>query len=568
MPPTGSKRYMPGYVGKFRKLVLQNNRFTSSNFLDKLTEVYQDRPAFYVDRDLETSFFKGDEISFKALLRFVNRIGNALIELGARPGDRIALITLNRIELAFAVYASMKIGCIPVPLNFLLKINELRYQVENCGARILITDRNVFENTIKDPVRLPSVEQWVIVTRQEKPEGFHSLDGLMSSASETLAPLDHVDPDGIGMIFYTSGTTGLPKGAALTNRAVVYPIRRYSAVAATIPFNKNQLALLVMPIAHSGGNQNMILLLSLGIPMVFVGRFAPKRILEMIQEYKVTFFAGIPTMFKMLLDAGAGNYDLTSIRCWGGGADSFSDELVEEFRGLAARKFLGMKRKPFFIRGYGLAETNSTLSITPPWAAGENCVGWALPKFRCRIVDKEGRDVRRGETGEMIVKGPTVMKEYWNDPEKTRATIRDGWFYTNDVVKKGRYGLYYFIDREKDIIKCSGWPVYPTELERVLETHPEIDRACVIGTDDPIKGQLPVALVTVKAGSDPDPDSLHVWAKERLAAYKCPRYVVLVDRLPMTISLKTRKVELRKTYEEAVQKLGGHANRRLSTKKI
>jgi len=559
-----SKRYMPGYFRKFKKLVLQNSRLTPSNFLDILADVYQERPAFYVDQELDYSFFKGDEISYKTLIRFINRIGNGLLKLGVKKGDHIGFITMNRIELAFAEYACMKIGCVPVPFNFLLKLPEIRYQVENCGTRILSIDRAVFEKTIQDRSNLPSLEHWIMVTREEVPEGFHSLDHLMAESSETLAPLETYDPDAIGFIFYTSGTTGLPKGAALTNRAVLYPIRRYSAVAATIPFNKNQLGLLVMPIAHTGGNQNMILLLSLGIPMIFVSRFRPKDILEMIQEHGATFFAGIPTMFKMLLEAEPDKYDLTSIRCWGGGADSFSDELVEEFRERAARKKWGLTIKPFFIRGYGLAETNSTLTLTLPWALGQDCVGWTLPRFKHRIVDKEGKDVKKGEPGELLVRGPTIMREYWNDPDKTAATLKDGWLYTGDIIRRGKFGLLYFVDREKDIIKCSGWPIYPKEIERSLEQHPDIERACVIGAEDKVKGQLPIAMVILRPGCETDPDQLHAWAKERIAAYKCPRYVVIVDSLPMTISLKTRKVELRNVYEDSVRHHGGHANRDLT----
>ena len=563
MPPPDGKRYMPPYWGKFKKLVLGNGKLDTSNFLDVLTAVYGERPAFYVDKPLEYSFFSGDTISYSTLLKFVNRIGNALLKLGAKPGDRIGFITMNRIELAFAEYAAMKIGCVPVPFNFLLKINELQYQFENCGAEILFTDRYVFENTIKDRANLPAVKHWVMVTSQAPPAGVLSLDAVMAESSEVLAPRAEYRPDDIGFIFYTSGTTGLPKGAALTNRAVMYPIKRYSALAAAVPFNKNQLGLLVMPIAHSGGNQNMMLLLSLGIPMFFVGRFNPPAILEMIQNYRATFFAGIPTMYKMLLAAGAEKFDLSSMTVWGGGADSFSNELVERFRELGAKKRFGLSFKPFFIRGYGLAETNSNFSITPPWPAGQNCIGYALPGFSYRIVDAEGRDVAPGESGELIVRGPTIMREYWHDPVKTADTLKDGWFHTGDVVNKGKWGMLYFMDRGKDIIKCAGWQVYPTELERVIEQHPEIDRACVIGCDDEVKGQLPIALVTVKPGACPEPDALLAWAKERLSAYKCPRYLVIVDSLPMTISLKTRKVELKRMYEQEVQRHGGHANRRL-----
>jgi len=199
--------------------------------------------------------------------------------------------------------------------------------MENSGAKVLITDYDVFRNNIQDTSRVPAIETWVMVTEREKPDGFYSLKEIMEDASDNLEPAPLSSQDDAVIIFYTSGTTGVPRGAVLTDRNMMYTVRRYCLLLGIPPTNRKQLALLVMPVAHTSGHQNLLILLSMAIPMYFMSRFDPADVLAKIEKYRVTFFAGIPAMFKMLLKAGAEQYDLTSVQLWGGGADAFPPEM-------------------------------------------------------------------------------------------------------------------------------------------------------------------------------------------------------------------------------------------------
>lgn len=546
-----TKRCVPNYFKKFFHLVIRNRSINTRNFIDRLAKVYGERPVFFLDSELSYSFFSGSEISYRTLSQFTNRIGNALLRLGVKAGDRVGLVTYNRVELAFAEFACMKIGAIPVPLNFMLKANEISYQMENSGAKVLITDYDVFRNNIKDASRVPTIETWIMVTEREKPDGFYSLKEIMENASDNLEPAPLLSQDDAVIIFYTSGTTGVPRGAVLTDRNMMYTVRRYCLLLGIPPTNRKQLALLVMPVAHTSGHQNLLILLSMAIPMYFMSRFDPADVLAKIEKYRVTFFAGIPAMFKLLLKADAEQYDLTSIQLWGGGADAFPPDLVRRFRELSKRKKWGIPIKPLFVHGYGMAETAGHVCISPPW--GPKCAGWVAPGIHCRIVDQDGHPVKRGEPGELEVKGPNVMKGYWNDPNKTEQAFREGWFRTGDIMKTGKWRVLEFVDREKDVIKCGGYSIFPTELEHHLSEHPKIERVVVVGVPHPIKGEMPVAFIKLKDGEQATEDEIQVWADERTAPYKRPRRYLFVDSIPMTFSLKPLRKALR---EDAIRNIG------------
>jgi acyl-CoA synthetase (AMP-forming)/AMP-acid ligase II len=538
-----AKRPVPNYWKKFRHLVLDNRSISSTNFVDRLAEVYEERPVFYLDRNLEYSFFSGTEVSYRTLSRFTNRIGNALRNLGVEQGDRVGLVTYNRVELAFAEFACMKIGAIPVPLNFMLKAQEIRYQMENSGARVLITDPDVFRDNIRDQARVPSVDHWIEITPREATPGFLSLGEIMGEASETLQAATLSSPDDPTLIFFTSGTTGVPRGATLTDRNLMATVQKYCMLFGILPTNRKQLALLVMPVAHTSGHQNLLILMSMAIPMFFLSRFDPADVLARIEKYRATFFAGIPAMFKMLLRAGADRYDLTSIQVWGGGADVFPPELVRQFREMAKRRKWGIPVKPMFVHGYGMAETGGHICISPP--SGPPCAGWVVPGVQYRIVDPWGKPVERGEPGELQIQGPIVMKGYWNDPEKTERAFQDGWFCTGDIMREGKWKVLEFVDRQKDVIKCGGYSVFPTELEYYLADHPKVDRAVVVGVSHSIKGEMPVAVIKLREGREATEEEFEDWAKERIAAYKRPRAYLFTDSIPTTFSLKPLRKELR-----------------------
>ncbi len=542
---------VPGYWKKFRHMVTRRGSLTSRNFIDRLAEAYEDRTCFFLDRELSYPFFTGNRVSYRDLARFVNRIGNTLLSLGVSKGDRVGLVTYNRVELAFAEFACMKIGAVPVPLNYMLKADEIHYQMENSGARVLITDRNVFRHNIKEQGRVPSVRTWIMVApSDETPDGFHSLGGCMASASEELSPADLASDDEVVLIFYTSGTTGVPRGAMLTNRNIMFTVRKYSAIFGFLPASRKQLALLVMPVAHTSGHQNLLILLSMALPMYFMSRFDPAEVLDLIESYRATFFAGIPAMFKMLLHADAERRDLTSIQVWGGGADAFPPELVKKFRDMSRRRRWGVSMRPMFVHGYGMAESAGSICISPPW--GPRCAGWVLPGIRHRIVDISGQPVQEGEAGELQIQGPSVMKGYWNDPAKTESSFQEGWFRTGDIMKKGKLGVLEFVDREKDVIKCGGYSVFPTEVEHQLLENPKIERAVVVGIPHALKGEMPVAAVILEEGEEATEEEFVEWADDRIAPYKRPRRYIFLPSIPMTFSLKPLRKDVRKTVMEVL----------------
>lgn len=539
------------FFKRFYELAVRGGRITTANFTDIFAMVYEERPVFFLDRKLSFKCCPKDIVTYRDLARLTSRIGNGLKTLGVKPGDRVGLMTMNRVELAFAEFAAWKIGAVPVPLNFMLKSDEVSYQMENSGSRVLITDRDILESNIRDKGAVPCIEQWVVVGEGSKVEGAATLEDLADESSEELEPFRVMDPEDTAIIFYTSGTTGQPRGAMLSHKSMLLTIRTYARLMALIPVNRKQLALLIMPVAHTSGHQNMLILVSMAIPMIFVSRFDPDETGRMIEEYKATFFAGIPTMFKMMLKAGMQKYDLSSMQVWGGGADAFSPELVRTFRLWGGWKLGPLRISPLFVRGYGMAETGGHVCLTPPWPVRGPCAGWVVPTLRWKLVDPMGKDVKKkSEAGELVLKGPGVMKGYYNDPDKTRDSFIDGWFRTGDIMKRGPWGMLYFMEREKDVIKCGGYSIFPTEVEYHLAKHPDLEQVVVVGLPDEMKGQLPVAVVVPRQGVSISEEELIAWSKEHIAAYKCPRKIIVTDSLPMTFSMKPKRAELRNIYAD------------------
>ena len=534
---TSGIRIRPSLRAKLRAFA-KARTITSATFTDVLADVYGERTCFLLDRPLKTPYFEGSVLSYRALNALVRRTATVLKRLGVRPGDRVALCTANRIELAFVEFAAQRLGAVPVPLNFMLTQGEMAGLVRRSGARVMVVDRTVYHQSLEGVDRraeLGNIEHWVMVTAKEAPAGFVRFDELMARAEEDGAPAKVKDEDP-AVIFFTAGTTGLPKGAVLTSGALMYALRRYIRVSAVRPTSGTNLSLMVMPLAHIGGHQALLIQMALASPMLLMSTFDPEKILELIERYKVTTFAGIPTMFRMLLAAGAERRDLSSVRLWGGGGDAFPTDLVQTFKKLS--------RRAWFVTGYGLAETSGQLTINP-LGIGDACVGWFLPGVGARLVGEDGRDVEAGEVGELLVKTPSIMRGYWDDAEATNKSMKDGWFRTGDLMKKGKYGLHYFVAREKDMIKVSGYSVFPAEVEAILETHPDVEQSVVVGLPHPVKGTLPVAAVVRRDGSTTSEEELHAWAKDKVARYRCPRRIVFVESIALNQAMKPLRRQVR-----------------------
>jgi acyl-CoA synthetase (AMP-forming)/AMP-acid ligase II len=537
----------PSFGERLRVLVRENNKLTYANFLDKLVGVYGRRTAFMLDRQIDYPGFSGDVLSYDDVGRLVNRMAHALRALGVRRGDRVGLITANRVEMAFCNFASAKLGAIPVPMNFMLRPNEIEHIVQKAGIELLVCDEVVFGNSIREPGNVPSVKRWAQIGDEPTADGVASMKELMRDAPDFIESVEPASMDDIAFIFFTSGTTGFPKGAMISHEGAMVGMRTTVRAAALSPRIPERFGLLVLPVAAAAGYTMLMLGLGLGTPGYFMSRFDVERIFHNVEDMRPTLFSGTPAMFRMLLAAGAADRDWSSVTTFGGGADAFDDELVSAVRNLSRRRGpFGIERRAFFIRGYGLAETNSHLAQTPPFEAGDNCCGWVMPPVKFRLVDEEGRDVPRGKPGELLVKGPNVLKGYWNDPEATKAALSDdGWFHTGDVLRQGKWRMLYFVGRSSDIIKSGGYKISATEVDQHLAAHPDVEHAATVGIPHPIKGERPFAAVKLRTGATTTEEDILAFARERIAPYKCPRAIVIMNDMPFTMSMKPKHREVK-----------------------
>lgn len=521
------------YFTKF-KLIL-DPRLSVANFWDKASAVFGERPVAYLEEPLDYAFNPSDMLTYPEVLEFVNRLGNVLRDVGVEPRDRVVIAMGNRLELLLLCYACFKTGAIAVPLNYMLKSSEIRYITENCGAKTIVTDRDVFDTNIKDKGALPTVENWVMAgPRADRVEGFHCLDEMLDSAPGRLEPV-RLNKDATAAIFYTSGTTGYPKGAMMTSHNLLTTQR---ITAAVLPLTPDDLGLSGLPGAHLMGFCVALICFTLGTPGFFMKYFHPVRTLELIEERKATVFVGVPAMYSMMLHSKAGDYDLSSMKLWASGADAMPVEQIEKFM-----SFGGM-----FFEGYGQVETSpiTALKLSTRWKSFEQgCVGIPVVPVRTQIWDEECNPVPGGEPGELVLRGPNITKGYWNDSEKNEEAFKGGWFHTGDMARKGKWGLLYFVDRKKDVVKAGGYSVFSKEVEEEIRSNPLVDEVAVVGIPHPTKVEIVAAVVTPVAGADLTSEDLMAWCREHIAEYKAPRYVEVRSEMPYGMTLKVLKRVLR-----------------------
>lgn len=543
----------PFYLKKVIKAFWKTRKVNMSNWVDILADIYSERKFIFLEREIDYGFFKGDAINYFNAIEFINRIGNSLKEIGVKRGDRVCVITMNRIELAFAYYAIMKIGAIVVPLNAMFRAPEIRYVVENCGAEVLITDRAVFQGAIKDTSLIPSVKKWIMLTRREVPEGFLSLSEMMASASPSLDPIE-LKPDDVVAILYTSGTTGFPKGAMLTNEAFSRQVRYFTRLFSLFPTFNRYSGVYVVPLAHVMGYVIMLMAFCSAFPTLFMSSFNPDDVLSYLEKYNGMVFMGVPTMYAMMSMCNPRRYDLSSMKVWASAADALPREYLGEFRQYGGFHIFGRKVLPsVFAEGYGQVEVAGLTTILVHFlrkSPEPGCVGKPVRETEVRIVDPETlKDVKRGEPGELLVKTPRMLKGYWGDEELNRKSFVSGWFRTGDILRMGNDGRLYFVDREKDMIKVSGYSVFSKEVEEEMMKHMKIAECAIIGAKDKVKGTKPIAIVKLKQGEKADESELVAWAKENIAPYKAPRRVIIVEEMPYGMTMKIDKKVLRKEYE-------------------
>ncbi|MCS0605410.1 long-chain fatty acid--CoA ligase [Streptomyces sp. LP11] len=444
---------------------------------------------------------------------------------GVRPGDRVALMLPNVPEFVVLYYAVLRAGAVAVPVNPLLKERESAYHLRDSGA-VLLFEWHQAPGAGAAGARAAGVRHLAV-----EPAAFAAELARLEPRFEVAVTAG----DDIAVLLYTSGTTGRPKGAALTHAG----LRHNTEVTGTEVQRMTSDDVIVgcLPLFHIFGQTcTMNVAVRNGASLTLVPRFDPATVLDAIARDRATVFEGVPTMYAALLqhpDTGAG---LSSLRmCVSGGA-SLPVEVLHGFE----RRFGCM-----VLEGFGMSETSPVVSFNHPDRPRKaGSIGTPIKDVEVRLLDEDGADVAPGEVGELAVRGPGVMKGYWNRPEDTAAAIPDGWLRTGDLARRDEDGYLYIVDRKKDLIIRGGYNVYPREIEEVLHEHPAVALAAVLGVPDERLGEEVAAAVVLRPGAEADTGELQRFVRDRVAAYKYPRRIWLTDALPVGPSGRILKREI------------------------
>lgn len=474
--------------------------------LSESAAMYPDHPAIRLDDDV---------LSYTALDDAASRVATLLQEYGVQPGDRVGLMLPNVPEFAMIFYGILRAGAVAVPMNPLLKRREVEYYLSDSGARVLFAWHEVADEAEAGAKAAGS--DALPVAPQEFRE-------LVAERRPLANPASRVADD-TAVILYTSGTTGRPKGAELTHAG----LHTNQAVSARtlLLLGPDDVVMGCLPLFHVFGlTCGLNAAIANGSTLTLIPRFSPAKALEVIQRDGVTVFEGVPTMYAAMLGVpDRSEYDVSTLRtCVSGGAAL----PVEVLRGF--EEAFGC----IILEGYGLSETSPVASFNHPDAVRKpGSIGTPIEGVRMRVVDEDRQPVQPGEIGEIQIGGHNVMKSYWNKAEETAATIdADGWLSTGDMARQDEDGYFFIVDRKKDLLIRGGYNVYPREVEEVLYEHPAVAEAAVVGIPHPSLGEEIGAAVALKDGTTATPEELRDFVKGRIAAYKYPRAVWIVDGLP------------------------------------
>ena len=496
--------------------------------------------------------FYGHKTSYAQLAVAVKRSASFFYALGLRKGDRIAVMLPNCPDFVIAYYAILSLGGIVVNTNPMYVEREIQHQVNDSGSKMIITLSDLYFR-VKN-IRENTPLEKVILT------GFFGKPGDMPddtiwfpdfyAQDRTPAPEVEINPvEDLAVLQYTGGTTGVSKGAMLTHYNL------YSNSQQTDHFfigeEKKQLTLTVLPLFHVYGMTScMNLAMAAGTTMILVPRFVPEEVAKIIKEYKPTFFPGVPTMFIALLNCPEfTEYD--TVMVYNSGGAPMPVDVILKYQKLleGTNSEVG--------EGYGLSESSPTTHCNPIFGEGKpGSIGIPFPATDAAVVNPEtGEFLPAGAVGELVVKGPQVMKGYWNMPEQTAKTLRDGWLYTGDMARMDEDGYFYIVDRKKDMIIASGYNIYPREIEEVLFEHPKVQEVVVAGVPDEYRGETVKAYIVLKQGVTATIEEFAAYCKEKLAPFKVPKKYEFRDELPKSAvgKLLRRKLieEERKKLEEA-----------------
>ena len=487
----------------------------------------------------------GRRITYAQYGELVERLARGLVGAGLVPGEVIGIFLPNGWEFCAVYHAATLAGAIPTLLNPSYREREVRYQLENSGAALLITDGCLLNGI--NLGGLPNLRR-VYTTRQTGAgaESFASLTGTVTNRCPTL---DLSSDRTLGALPYSSGTTGLPKGVMLSHFNLVANVYQFIGPRAT-EISSDDVVLCFLPLYHIYG-LNVVLnpVLALGGTLLLMPRFNTPQLLSLIVDEQVTMMPAVPPALNSLCHAAeAGqfprNHRLRWVKC---GAAPLAPELARRFTDLTG---------VLLCQGYGMTEASPVTHVgfLEPELYRPESIGQPLAQTECRVVcadDTSETECAPGQRGELVMRGPQFMMGYWKDAQATAAVLRDGWFWSGDIVTRDADDFFFVVDRRKEMIKYKGFPVAPAEVEALLLEHPAVRDCGVVGRADPVAGEIPVAFVVLREGSVASTKleaDLCGFVAERITAYKQPREIHFVDALPRTPSGKILRRELRKVF--------------------
>lgn len=504
--------------------------------LRRSAERVPDKPAL---------IFRGQTFTFRELESMSNSLAHALLDLGVRKGERLGVFLGNSPEFVIAFYAISKAGGVITPLNPYMQAREARYQLTDSGAAALVAEAGLLPLVEEIVADLPALRH-IIVTGAD---GAHTRAGdvpVMPFAGLVAAYPPHPPPEvaldpaeDLLALPYSSGTTGLAKGVMLTHRNLVCNNIQFTSAGRVTAADT---LLIFLPYYHIYGCMLMGGAVAAGATQVLMGRFQVEEALALVEKYRVTLFYAVPPVLLALSQySRLAQHDLSSIRYIKSGAAPLAPEVqrrVTELTGVTV------------LMGYGLTEASPLTHLTPvddPALVKPGSVGRPVPDEEQKVVDIETglREMPPGEAGELVVRGPHVMKGYWNEPGETARALRDGWLYTGDIVRVDEDGYVFIVDRKKEMIKYKGFGIPPAELEAVLFEHPAVADCAVVGVPDAEAGEVPKAFVVLRDGVRVSPEELMAHVAGRVAGYKQVRQVEFVEAIPKNPAGKVLRRVLR-----------------------
>ncbi|MDM7998436.1 MAG: long-chain fatty acid--CoA ligase [Dehalococcoidia bacterium] len=516
------------------------------------------------------------KVDYRRLEDDANRMANALASLGVKKGDRVALIMPNCPQFVIAYYGALKLGAIVVAFNPLYSPREIEHQLNDCEARVIIAlsmfyknvaevrSRTKLEHVVVTYIKeyLPPVSRLLFSLLKEKKEGHRPAIGKVQNTHlfqdllkkyEPKPPAVDVKPDDIALFQYTGGTTGVSKGVVATHRNVLSNTMQIKAWATAVGIASGKDVVMgVMPLFHAYGMVTVMHFCVLeGLAMILLPRFVTEQVLKAINKFKPVFFPGVPTMYVAINNyPKVKKYDLKSVKACVSGAAPLPVEVQQKFEQLSGGKL---------VEGYGLSEAPVVVTCNPVMGKRKvGSIGVPVPDVDAKIVDLEKgeKEMPVGEIGELIVKGPQVMKGYWNRPEETSMVLRNGWLYTGDIAKMDEDGFFFIVDRKKEMIIAGGYNIYPREVEEVLYEHEKIKEAACYGVPDEYRGETVKVAVVLKEGQTCTPEEITEYCKTKLAKYKVPKKIEFRTELPKSpIGKVLRRVLVEE--EKKKQQTGG-----------